>query len=320
MDPTLQAIVRAAQEDGIDPAFALAVAQRESDFRTNAPSSKTINGLFQMTGQERNQWAPAAGVNPNTQDPYGQAKIWTAYINGQVRPNMTRYLGRDPTNQELYLGHYWGEERASRIISGATHPSMNAGDVFSPYELSINPNLRGSVGSLAQNIQADILRREGNFGGSLNAPAADPSKYIIASDNPAPPPAAPAAAPAESYSATQGAMNVGSDTRPYATAGSNALAGIAQDVEAMEQHGAQEEAAGQQEARQQEAQGEQAFANARMAANYRASSAAQRGTSLPGTEINLSQYGVPVSPITPGSTNTPQAPWQPQQPQQAQQQ
>jgi hypothetical protein len=163
MDPDISAaITQASTEAGVDPAFAMAVADRESSFNPNAHASKSIYGLFQMSGDLRSQWG--AG---NSSDPYTQAKGWTAFI-GNTKQQLSQRLGRDPTDPELYLAHYWGTGRAARIISGQIDPSTPVQDVFTPQELRGNPNLvrLGTVGNAANDITADIARRYAKFGGS----------------------------------------------------------------------------------------------------------------------------------------------------------
>jgi Transglycosylase SLT domain len=160
MDDIFDTIANVAAQNGIDPAFALAVAERESSFNPNAHASKTIDGLFQMSSGLRQQY----GIG-NSKDPAVQTQGWSSFINdakGQLRNS----LGREPTNGELYLAHYWGPQRAASVINGA-HSDLSPADVFTPRELAENPNLaKGkTVGGLASNIINDIDRRTAKFGG-----------------------------------------------------------------------------------------------------------------------------------------------------------
>jgi hypothetical protein len=162
MDPSVQAaIVRAANEAGISPTFALAVADRESSGNPNAHASRSIYGLFQMRGDLRQQYGSG-----NSSDPYTQARAWTGFIS-DLRNNMAQRIGRQPTDAETYLGHFFGEGRASRMISGQTPGNLAPSDVFTPAELAINPEIRNSmmVSNLVGRIGADINRREAKFGG-----------------------------------------------------------------------------------------------------------------------------------------------------------
>lgn len=64
LTPTQQQIVTAAQNAGIDPALALAVAQQESGFNPSAVSSAGATGLFQLMPAT----AASVGVT-NSNDP-----------------------------------------------------------------------------------------------------------------------------------------------------------------------------------------------------------------------------------------------------------
>jgi soluble lytic murein transglycosylase-like protein len=61
LTPTQQQIVSAANNAGVDPALALAVAQQESGFNPNAISSAGATGLFQLMPAT----AASLGVNPS---------------------------------------------------------------------------------------------------------------------------------------------------------------------------------------------------------------------------------------------------------------
>jgi hypothetical protein len=156
------AITQAAQDAGEDPAFALATAERESDGNPNAHASRTIYGLFQMSGPLREQY----GVGDSS-DPYTQARGWMRFI-GDTRKDMAGRLGRAPTSEELYAGHYFGPGRAARMISGQIGPDTDVRDVFTPQELAANPNIgrAGTVGNLMSSVEGDMTRRMGNYGGN----------------------------------------------------------------------------------------------------------------------------------------------------------
>jgi hypothetical protein len=153
------AIVRAAQEEGIDPATALAWASRESSFNPNARASKSIYGLFQMSGALRRQY----GIG-DTADPYEQTKGFARYYHG-LKAEMGKTLGRDPTDTEAYLGHHFGGVRGARTLG--MDPSTPVSQVFTPYERSLNPHFdrAGSIGNLTGSITKDIDRRYAKFGG-----------------------------------------------------------------------------------------------------------------------------------------------------------
>jgi hypothetical protein len=161
------AIVRMALENGIDPAYALAYAQRESDFNVQAGSGSPYSsayGIFQMLRSER------ARYGGSSSDPYEQSNAWAQYI-APTRDRMADVLGRDPSGSELYLGHYFGPGRAARMVSGQIPAETPVEDVFSPRELAANPNIAraGTVGRLTSSIQADVDQRAARFGANPGA-------------------------------------------------------------------------------------------------------------------------------------------------------
>jgi hypothetical protein len=156
----IAAIRQAAIEEGVDPNFALAVAQRESDFDPHAHASKSIYGVFQMTGDLRRRHG--AG---NSDDPYVQAKSWMSLLKNDIRPEMRSVLGRNPTDIEAYLGHHFGAARAARMLSHYD-PNTPVDQIFTPYERSLNPHFdrAGTAGNLMSSIGNDIGRRTAKFG------------------------------------------------------------------------------------------------------------------------------------------------------------
>ncbi len=185
MDRSVQdAIVQGANEAGEDPAFALAVADRESGGDPEAHASRTIYGLFQMSGPNR------ARYGGDSSDPYAQTKGWTGFI-GDTRKDMATRLGRDPTNEETYLGHYFGAGRAARMISGQIGPDTDVHDVFTPQEIAANPEFAkaGTVGKLMTSVEGDIGRRIGNYSG--NYPVKTGPNFAAYGQTPTPAASAP---------------------------------------------------------------------------------------------------------------------------------
>lgn len=159
MTPIEATIARVAQEEGIDPATALAWASRESSFNPGAAASKSMRGLYQMSGTLRRQY----GIGDST-DPEMQTRGFAHYYR-DLKAEMARTLGRDPTDTEAYLGHHFGGTRGARTIG--MNPNTPVSQVFTPYERSLNPHFdrAGSIGNLTGSISADIDRRYAKFGG-----------------------------------------------------------------------------------------------------------------------------------------------------------
>lgn len=159
-DALRDTIARVAREEGIDPAYALAVAERESNFNPNASGTGTIRGLFQMTQASRRGVGQADSASVEDQV-RGFARHTKA-----VQNEMRSVMGRAPTPEETYLGHHFGGVRAGRTVAG--HYSGYApGDVFSPREMAGNPHFgkAASMDQLAGSITGDISRRRSKFGG-----------------------------------------------------------------------------------------------------------------------------------------------------------
>lgn len=161
---THQSIVRAAQEHGIDPATALAIAERESSFNVHGGSGTPLSsarGLFQLLRSERAQYGG------DSSDPYEQSSAWANYIQPH-KQHMAKVLGRDPTGPELYFSHLIGPGRAARIAAGHIHPDTPIQEVMTPRELAANPFMAraGTAGNLFGSVTRDIARREAKYGGT----------------------------------------------------------------------------------------------------------------------------------------------------------
>lgn len=163
-DAIRSAIIQAAQEEGIDPSLALAIADRESNFDTTARNSSTIRGAFQMTGGLRKKY----GIG-DSDDAYTQGKGWSRFIK-DVSSEMKQGGGRDFTGAELYAGHHFGGVRAGRMF--AMDPATPVDQVFTAREMRENPHFAkaGSVGNLLGSVTSDIQRRQGKFGGQVDLP------------------------------------------------------------------------------------------------------------------------------------------------------
>lgn len=212
MDPAVRdAITHAADEAGIDPAFALAVADRESQGNPTAHNSKTIYGLFQMSGPLRQKYG--AG---DSSDPLTQARGWTAFAQ-DLKAGLAARLGREPSDAEIYAAHHFGEGRAARMIGGQIGADTNVADVFTPYERSINPHFdrAGTVGNLMAGITGDITQREGRFGGAGKS-GIDFAAFGEPQDTDAPQPTSTNSVDFAQYGAAADASNEAakSDARP----------------------------------------------------------------------------------------------------------
>lgn len=203
-----RAIVAAAMEAGIDPAWALSVAERESSFNPRARSSKTIRGAFQMSGPLRQQY----GVG-DSDDLGVQTRGWAKFFR-QNKHEMAKTLGRDPTDEEGYLGHHFGGTRAARMLR--MDPNTPVDQVFTPNELALNPHLvrAGTVGAVNSSILADMKGRHQKYagqmpdfsGGGATPDAPDFSQFGTLAD-------------AQPVSGTEGTSRVSPSPKPGSAAG-----------------------------------------------------------------------------------------------------
>jgi hypothetical protein len=161
-DAVRDAIWRAAIENGTNPAYALAVAERENAKGDPAArNSKSILGIYQMSGKLRHKHGAGDSL-----DPYEQAAGWNRSL-APLRSEMARVLGRDPSDGEIYLGHHFGSGRAARMLR--SDPNGSAAEWFSHEERRLNPHIdrAGTVGRLNETITSDITQRMKRYGADL---------------------------------------------------------------------------------------------------------------------------------------------------------
>lgn len=164
-------VVEEAQAAGLDPSFALAVAERESDFNPSAKASKTIRGIFQMSGPLREKYGHGDSLDPRV-----QTRAFAAYIK-DLKSDLEKRLGRAPTDRETYLGHHFGPGRAARLAAGQVAPQTPTNQLFTPIEMAANPHFAraGTAGALTNSIYSDMGTRQSKFARSLNAQQSEPN-------------------------------------------------------------------------------------------------------------------------------------------------
>lgn len=125
-----------APEFGVKPDLALRTAAIESKMGQNVGSRGNI---FQLGS---NEWAEAGGgdmADPDKQIANGLK--WLA----RTRDGMSAALGREPTDEEIYLGHQQGVAGATALIQ---NPNTPAGQLVAPQNIRANggdPNAPASV-------------------------------------------------------------------------------------------------------------------------------------------------------------------------------
>lgn len=157
-----QQIIDYARRMGIDPSYMLATAERESNFNPNLGGTGTIRGAYQMTRALRQQYGVPEGNATLEQQSAGFHKY-----TDDLRKDMAKRMGRDPTDSELYMGHHFGPYRASKMAMGQYHPNTPVQQIFSPLELRGNKHIvnAGTTGRLTQQTMGDMDRRLSKYNG-----------------------------------------------------------------------------------------------------------------------------------------------------------
>lgn len=137
----INAINKAASATGNDPAFMQKVAQRESQVGT-APDTGSAKGLFQIMPDTWSRLVAKHGAaegltKGGVSDPVQNAKGAALLLN-ENKDMLTKFLGREPNNVELYLAHFLGsgdvrtflkhlhtDRKVDKIVPKATHANPN---------------------------------------------------------------------------------------------------------------------------------------------------------------------------------------------------
>lgn len=117
------AIDEAAASVGLDPAILTAFAGVESTFNPDAAAPTTsAKGLFQFLDKTWTQTVTRYGkrygvpANADKFDPKYSALIGAAYLKHEIYPSITKAIGRSPTAQDLYFGHFLGPSGGASFL------------------------------------------------------------------------------------------------------------------------------------------------------------------------------------------------------------
>ena len=131
-----QTIKQRAQERGVDPELALAIAQAESRLRPQVKNPKSsAHGLFQIVDDT---WKQYGGDPKKRKDVNENIRIGLEILADNKRA-LTATLGREPRPGELYAGHFFGTEGAKRVLTA--NPDAPVSSVVSARVLKANPEL-----------------------------------------------------------------------------------------------------------------------------------------------------------------------------------
>lgn len=127
-----------AQQGGISALYALSVTGIESGFNTKSKSkTSSASGLVQMTKSTREQ----LGL-PDNATPEQQIQAFTQLTNNN-KLQLQSNLGREPSDQELYLAHHFGASGATNLLNA--NPDTKISDVVSKEVMAANSYLKGKT-------------------------------------------------------------------------------------------------------------------------------------------------------------------------------
>ncbi len=131
-----QLIKQRAQERGVDPELALAIAKAESGLRPQIKNPKSsAHGLFQIVDDT---WKQYGGDPKKRKDVNENIRIGLEILADNERA-LGRTLGREPRPGELYAAHFFGTEGAKRVLTA--NPDAPVSSVVSERVLKANPEL-----------------------------------------------------------------------------------------------------------------------------------------------------------------------------------
>lgn len=123
-------IGNAAQRYGVDPDVLSFIAQRESNFNPQAKNpNSSAKGLF--------QFIDGTAKDYKLDDPFNPEKSSDAAARF-TRDNISflrKNLGREPTKEEIYLGHQQGPAGALKLLS---NPNAKASDIVGADAIRLN--------------------------------------------------------------------------------------------------------------------------------------------------------------------------------------
>jgi hypothetical protein len=153
-------IAASARRHGVSEEYLRKLIQYESKGDPNAVSPTGVRGVAQITGAT----GKSLGLNKrNFTDPAAQIDA-AAQLAKNNRNQLTKALGRPPTDDELYLGHLQGAGGAS---SAFKNPTARAIDVLDPKHVKVNlpASQRGRLNTITAKEYQDIHRSNFNRAG-----------------------------------------------------------------------------------------------------------------------------------------------------------
>lgn len=155
-NPTISTsqVTQIAQANGVDPALANATAAIESGHGANVG---TRGDIYQMGPNER---ATVGGGPAPAGTPDQQAQQGVQFL-AQKRKELQLALGRDPSNDEIYLAHQQGTAGAVALLKAANDPNnaIPAGDIVGKAAIRSNGGDPNAPASQFVQMWQDRYRR-----------------------------------------------------------------------------------------------------------------------------------------------------------------
>lgn len=132
---TVESMARTA---GFDPNVASTIAKIESGYDVNAKNpSSSASGVFQLTDDT----AKDNGISDLSKKNEIRTNIAAGIKNLQnITKGLNKFLGRDPTGPEIYLGERLGLEGSKNLLSQNKDTMLSS--LFSPEVLKANPQFK----------------------------------------------------------------------------------------------------------------------------------------------------------------------------------
>lgn len=160
-------IAAKAQQAGVDPRTALAMADEESGFKNVPNPHSSAKGIFQMID---GTWRAMGGTPANRQDVTAQVDLGIKNL-AATQSGLKERLGRTPTPQEIFLGQWQGVGGFMKIMN---NPNARAGDLFGDDSIKAN----GGNPNMTAKEYADIgLKRFNRFAEKYGAGAGNLLNY-----------------------------------------------------------------------------------------------------------------------------------------------
>jgi hypothetical protein len=227
-------ILAASKMVGVDPGLMATMASIESTFRTKVKAdTSSATGLYQFIDKTWKgmvaKYGAKYGIAPNTppSDPRANVLMGAEFLK-ENSEYLSGRIGRQPTDNDLYLAHFMGKGGAVKLLTSS--PTDNAAQIF-PEQAAANQSIfytpskvPRTIAQVYQEIDRRVSKHSKTYGMAarelaatgkaeeVKAPATGAEPGIVAETKPTAPTLAPAAPTASADAEKPKASNWGSAT------------------------------------------------------------------------------------------------------------